>query len=499
VIRIAQEADREVLRQVALLLERENARLHARIGELITEIATLKGTGRDAIQQDLETLRQQLAQRTHALFGDASEQRPRAVTRPSPTTPRRGHGPTPQPTLPVVDHLVTLDEAARTCAACGGHLQPMTGQYEDAEEITVVARQFVVTRHRRQKYRCRCNGQVATAPAPVKLYEGARYSPAFAIEVAIAKYLDHLPLERQARIMGREGLAVTSQTLWDQIERLARLLQPTYEAIHDVVLTAPVIGADETHWRVMGQPDTSKRWWAWCLTSPDAAIYTILASRSRAAATTILRDYGGIVIADGYTAYDALARGDPGFRVAHCWAHVRRKFVEVTDFFPEPCRVVLDQIGTLYHVEHDAQTTAVATRAPLVDVRRDLRAARSRVVVEAIRDWALDLPVLGQSGLGKAIAYMLGLWSGLTQFLEDPRIPLDNNAVERALRGPVVGRKNFYGARSRRGAQVAALFYTLVETAKLRHAEPKAYLRQAVTAALALPGAVTLPASTHAA
>ena len=100
-----------------------------------------------------------------------------------------------------------------------------------------------------------------------------------------------------------------------------------------------------------------------------------------------------------------------------------------------------------------------------------------------------------RSGLGRAIAYMTTLWPGLTRFLDNPRIPLDNNSTERALRGPVVGRKNFYGAHSRRGSQVAAILYTLLETARIVDVEPKAYLRQAVLAALASPGIVTLPST----
>ena len=101
--------------------------------------------------------------------------------------------------------------------------------------------------------------------------------------------------------------------------------------------------------------------------------------------------------------------------------------------------------------------------------------------------------VLPESGLAKAIDYMLGMWKVLTRFLDDPRIPLDNNQTERGLRGLVVGRKNHYGSRSRRGTQVAALFYSLLESAKLCGVEPKAYLLTATHAALATPGTVTLP------
>jgi transposase len=117
-------------------------------------------------------------------------------------------------------------------------------------------------------------------------------------------------------------------------------------------------------------------------------------------------------------------------------------------------------------------------------MRLELRKERSASIVEQLKSFAMTTPVVPESGLDKAIKYMAGLWSGLVRFLDDPRIPLDNNATERAERGVVVGRKNHYGSRSKRGTEVAALFYSLVESAKLCGLDPKAYLRKAVTAAL---------------
>jgi len=182
----------------------------------------------------------------------------------------------------------------------------MAGQTEDAEEITVVERRFVLVTHKRQKYRCACNGCVDTAPGPLRLAArpdvgGRRYAPEFAVEVAIGKYGDHLPLERQARIMRREGLDVASQTLWDQIEALATALQPTYKALHRHVLAAPVIGADETWWRVHAgargetvvglERDESRRRRLHDSGEP-------VAGSGPAGA----QGYGGIVLADGYGA-----------------------------------------------------------------------------------------------------------------------------------------------------------------------------------------------------
>ena len=491
-----------MLRQIAVLLERENDRLHAKLTALTRELSQLRGEDARAAQRQLEALKEILAHREHALFGASSEKRPQPAAAPAPAAPpQRGHGPKAQPALPIIDVVHELAVSDRTCAACGGVLQEMTGQTEASEEITVVERRFVMLRQLRKKYRCACNGCIETAPGPLRLTtrpdrRGRRYSADFAVEVAIGKYLDHLPLERQVRMMRREGLAIDSQTLWDQLEAAATILAPTYGALRQHVQTAPVIGADETWWRVCVGP-AGKRWWAWSLTSETAVTYTILESRSQEAARQVLNGYRGIVIADGYGAYEALARAGPRFTLAHCWAHVRRKFVEAEPHYPGPCGEVLDLIGQLYAVEQACPRVGIIgdedEQTELRHRRAHLRAERSAPLVAAIRTWAQGQRALPESSLGKAIAYMLGLWPGLTRFLDDPRIPLDNNATERALRGMVIGRKNHYGSRSRRGTEVAALFYSLIESAKLCGVEPKAYLLRALRAALATPGTVTLP------
>jgi transposase len=503
VLRLDTIRDPEMLRQVAVLLERENDKLHAKLQTLTAELARLRGDARPAAELELEFLKELLAQRERALFGASSEQRPRPTPEAPPPTGarRRGHGPTAQPNLPTVEVVHELAAADQTCPQCGGTLTEMPGQTEDAEEITVVERRFVLVQHRRKKYRCACNGCIDTAPGPLRLatrpdVRGRRYAPEFAVEVAVNKYVDHLPLERQARVMSREGLTIESQTLWDQIEALATVLAPTYEALRGYVLTAPVVGADETWWRLLGGPERT-RWWAWSVTREDAVTYTILESRSQDAARQVLGGYHGIVLADGYGAYDALARAGPGFTLAHCWAHVRRKFVEAEPHYPGPGAEVLDLIGQLYAVERACPGADLAAseeaRAAALDLRARLRREQSAPIVEAIRVWAYQQRALPESSLGKAIAYMLGLWPGLTRCLDDPRIPLDNNATERGLRGMVLGRKNHYGSRSKRGTEVAALFYSLIESAKLCGVEPKAYLLQATRAALENPGTVTLP------
>jgi transposase len=132
----------------------------------------------------------------------------------------------------------------------------------------------------------------------------------------------------------------------------------------------------------------------------------------------------------------------------------------------------------------------------LLDLRKRLRQEQSRGIVKRIETTLLEWKpgLLPRSEFGKAVLYMMKLWTGLILFLSNPAIPLDNNAVERAQRGPVVGRKNHYGSKSRRGTEVAAIFYTLIETAKLWDVDPGRYLLAVLRNAVANPGAVTLPA-----
>jgi transposase len=500
VIDLAHETRPDILRQVALLQQQEIERLHHRLAQLVAQLARAHGQdATTALQLELTQLREQLAAAQQRLFGRSSERRNRegaagGTKEGSEDTqqraPRTGHGPRAQTTLPLVDVVHELDPADRTCTACGGALTAMAGQFEDAEEVDVVERSFRIVRHRRQKYRCTCGGCLETALGPSKLIPGGRYSVDFAVAVAVAKYVDHLPLARQVRQMARAGLTVDTQTLWDQLQALAGHLAPSYAMLHDKVLEAPVIGADETTWRLL-EKGGSKRWYAWSIAAPNAVFYRIDPSRSARAAQAILRDYAGIVVADGYSAYHTLAReraaarDGPCFALAHCWAHVRRKFVEAEAAYPQ-AREAIDQIRKLYEIE-------AAVREAEPAERRRVRDVESRPLVDALQGWLRSTPALPQSALGKAISYTAELWKGLVRFLEDPAIPLDNNATERALRGVCVGRKNHYGSKSLRGTQVAALFYSLVESAKLAGLEPATYLAEATRRAIAAPGTVTLP------
>ena len=503
-IKLEDIRDPQALQQAAILLEKTVIRQGKEIAELRSEIARLKGLDVDP-QMELALLKEQLAAMQQAVFGRSSERRPsgHGEEEAKAKKPQRGHGPRPQPNLPIEVVTHTLPEEEQVCTFCGGQLDEWSEQAEESEEITVVGVRYKILKHRRQKYRCECNTQVVTAPGPVKLIPGGRYSIDFAAHVAEAKYLDHMPLERQVRAMGRAGLDTDSQTLWDQIEALAGRLEPTYDALCAKVMASEVVFADESRWQLMNRQG-SARWWTWCVASDEIATYRITSSRSAKIAREIFAGFQGVAMVDGYGVYQSLkkaTRAGPRAPIiwAHCWAHVRRKLLEAEDMYPELSNTAVALINELYKIEREAPRIEPGMPADeceqRLELRHRLRQEKSRPIITKLRDWALEQRglVLPRSKMGKAIEYMLNLWEGLTVFLDDPRVPLDNNAAERALRGVVLGRKNHSGSRSKRGAEVAAIFYTLLETAKLSNVDPRAYLRQAAIRAINTPGTVTLP------
>jgi transposase len=493
VSRLAQEKDPEVLHKAIELLQNHNRALTNKLKELLAELAKAKGDS--TFQQlRLQALERQLAKLTKQVFGPSSEQRTTDAEPADADTKgddkgkdegkkkkeekeKHGHGPTEQPKLPVVEVEHDLDDVDQVCPNCGGGLHEMDGQYEEHDEIDVLPLRFVIKHHKRKKYACNCGSCIDTALGPDKLCPGGRYSVNFAIYVAISKYCDHLPLERQVRMMAREGLVVTSQTLWDQIEQLAWIVESVMPRLRTHVLGHGVVGADETTWELFGKkPGQGKSWYVWMLRVETAVYYAIRDGRSFKTAEKLLATFAGVLMCDGYIAYESLSGAYPRVILAHCWAHVRREFVEIEKSFPKPCGEVIDLIRELYLIDRRGQ----ASTEP--DALRKLRDTESRQVVEKIGEWFYrTVPkCLPESGLHKALGYMAHMWAGLVLFLDDPQIPLDNNGTERAARGPVVGRKNHYGSHSLRGTEVAATFYSLVESAKLNGLEPRFYLRVAV-------------------
>jgi len=464
---LEQESDIEELRRVALALHAQLQQTIRQLKRKCDQLAFYTGNKAE-LQQTLALIEQ--------LTGQAKAAEAAAKAPPAPKkapASRSRSGPTPQPKLPRVPLDCELDAADRVCPSCGGELAIMDGQAELSEMIDVVEVSYRIVEVRQHKYVCACGGCVETAPGPERALPGSRYSLAFAVKVVLDKYLDHLPLERQVRILARHDLVVTSQTLWDMALAIARRLEVVDAALYAHVLAQPVIGLDQTGWPRL-ESNAAKPWQMWCLTAPGAVVHRIRDDKSAATFGALVGNYHGTIVCDALKTHEAGAREGPGITLAGCWAHAFRRFDEAAADHPQ-AQQALAWIGALYEID----ARAGGDLARLAELRRTEGAA----ILAELKDWLWHQATLKTLSIGKAAAYVISNWDRLTRFIDDPRIPLDNNATERAIRGPVVGRKNHYGSKSRLGTQVAATLYTVLETAKLHRIDPAAYLHAAVIAA----------------
>lgn len=466
---LRRETDIEHLRRVALAQQVQIEQLLRVLKSKCEEIEALKGNPED-LQQTLALIETLMKQKTTAAetADDSSTKKGQADRKK-----REQFGPTEQSNLPHVEALFELDTADRTCPSCGGALQAMAGQFEESEMIDFVEISYRVVKVKQQKYVCRCGGCVETAPGPERAVRGGRYSLGFAVKVALDKYLDHIPLARQTRILRRHGVEVTTQTLWDQLSALGRRLASTEAALFAYALEQPVIGLDQTSWPKL-ESGATKPWQMWCITAPDVVCHRIRDDKGAATFKELVGGYKGTIVCDALKTHEAGARDGPGIILAACWAHVYRKFEEAAPDHPE-AELALKWIGELYEIDEKAGGD--------LEKKAELRRTESKEVLEKLKTWLWSQAVLKTLSIGKAAAYTIANWERLTRFADDTLIPLDNNGTERAIRGPVVGRKNHYGSKSRRGTEVAAILYTLVETAKLHGVDPTEYLLEAVRAA----------------
>ncbi|MFC1609730.1 IS66 family transposase [Myxococcota bacterium] len=404
-----------------------------------------------------------------------------SIIRPT-REPQVGHGPTEQPELEVQKELFEVDEADKMCPLCGEKLEDWDGHEDETEVIDVVERKWVVKKAKLKKCRCPRGCHVETALGPERMIKGGRYTPNVAITAATDKYVDQTPLSRQAQRARRQGARLTRQGLWDQVYALALVVTPLYERIKELILTQPVIGVDESPFKLIKKGGSIK-WQAWQLSCPLAVYFEILPAKSAAMGKQLLGDYSGEVVVDGAAAYEKLARDGP-FNLNNCWSHGRRQVLKAEGEAPGQVAEFLDLIGELYAIEHEAMEPAEKD-----DQRRGyrhridfeklrvLRDTKSRKVIARIEKWIQEQKCIPGGQLKASLTYIAKRWTPLTRFLDNPLIPLDNNDTEAGYVWLAIGRRNYIGARSIRGTEVAAKFYTVFESARAVGADPEAYLR----------------------
>lgn len=469
---VRNETDIERLRQLAQLQQSELVRLSEQLRAMAIENARLKGV---PVNEELKLLMTKLNGGTSAADCAASPAKPNKKRKKRERT-----GPTAQPKLERQAELYELDEADRVCPSCGGELVAMAGQTEDSELIDTIAVQYVVKEVKRQKYSCRC-GCMETAIGPARVKPGSRYSLDFGLQVCVAKYLDHLPLERQARMMKRAGLTVTSQTLWNLVWDVATYAVPTWQALLADALRGGIIGLDQTGWPRLDDRSQTK-WQMWCVTTPRIVYHEIRDDKSAETFEDLVGDYDGYIVCDDLSTHRAGARGSPGVVLVGCWAHIYRKFEEASSDHPD-ATTAMELIRWLYDVDKYAPAGELG----------EMRARWSKLVLDELYRWMTSRPIVKTTSIGRAILHTLKNKERLWRIVDDEHVWLDNNPTERAIRGPVVGRRNHFGSKSRRGTQAASVLYSLIETAKLNGIDPATYLRAVVVAAQERADAVVMP------
>jgi transposase len=431
----------------------------------------------DQLQLGLEDLEQTAAAAEAAQ--DEAAARSGGTLRP-PRARRRNLGSLPAH-LPRVEVLVDLED--KTCPCCGGTLHAI-GE-DTSEMLDIVPAQLRVKVIRRPRYGCRaCEEAVVQAPAPERPITGGMATEALLAHVLVAKYADFLPLYRQAQIFARQGIALDRSTLCDWVGRACWWLEPLWRLLRRHVMGSTRIFADDTRLPVLdpgrGRTKTGCLWAyavddrPWNGSTPPAVVYLYAEDRKGEHPTTHLAEFTGVLQVDGYSGFKRLLAGRPPdqIKLAFCWAHCRRRFYEIHQATGSPlAEEALRRIGELYAVE-------AGVRGRPAEERRVVRQERSRPIVDALHVWlrAQLARVSGKSALAEAIRYALRHWPGLVLFLDDGRLELDTNTVERAIRPIALGRKNALFAGSDGGARHWATVASLVATAKLNGVEPLAWL-----------------------
>lgn len=430
-----------------------------------------------ALQGQLDFALAQVRDLQKRLFGGKCEQSRPSESRSKAATCRKrgqqrgtiGHGRTIEAELSQRHEDIVLAKAQ--CPECGLALKEFAGT-EDTQvlEIEVKAYRRVIHRHRYvPACQCGCVRGIVTAPSSARLIARGKFGISVWTSVLLDKFAYGRPSQRLLQDLADHGLNMAPGTLAGGLQAIAPLFKPLDNALLSKLRCEPYWHADETRWAVfvdiLGK--LGHRWYMWVFQSCSVVHYVVDASR---AAEVIMAELAGvdqgIISCDRYSGYKRFARLNPGVKLAFCWAHQRRDFLDLANAYPESSQWALqwvDTIGNLYHLN--------AVRLKLL-IGSPERLSAQLDLEQAVRQMASDCA----AGLAhpetfppaaKVLESMTAHWAGLTVFVACPWVDIDNNAAERSMRSPVVGRKNFNGSGSEGSAELAATMYSLLATMKL--------------------------------
>lgn len=372
-----------------------------------------------------------------------------------------------------------LPDSEKACTCCGKERTRIG--CEESWQVEYIPGHFERWHHVRHTYSCRdCDreghgGQVETAPfksAPV--VDKGMAGPGLLAFVVTSKFADYLPLYRLENIFGRNGLELTRSTLSTWCRDVAEIAMPLHRRMIERVRSSKVIGTDDTVMPLL-EKEKTRQARMWVYLGDESHPYTVFdftPSRARDGPTRFLKDFRGTLVADAYGGYDGVVAGN-GITRAGCWAHARRKFVDLEKTHPAIAREAVTLMDALFAVER-------SIREASPEVRASARREKSRPIVEMIRGrldhWKREL--LPKHPMAGAVQYALNQWSELTVFLDDPEVPIDNNASEREMKRQALNRKNSLFVGSLRGGETAAILSSLTSSCRRHEVNPQVYLTQ---------------------
>ena len=432
---------------------------------------------------------EQLRALNDTLYGSSSER----WKKPAPSEPKEKAPPKPRikkpseryPNIPVREVPLTMDPLP-ACDACGKQMSD-SGMTEDSEQLTVIPKKFEILRTKRSIYRCSCQSCMKTTPILPRILEGSTYSDEMILDVGLSKYCDLIPMERYVQMARRQGLMdLPPNSLIDLTHHLAFFVSEVYRMIKAEVLKARVLSADETPHRML-EGSAKKSWYLWGFSTPEVCFLEAHDTRSGdVASDVLLKSACEVLLTDVYSGYGKATRnvnlnrqltGKVLIEQAYCNAHSRRYFFKPRLHYPES-NFYLDHYHQIYRLNTESKG-----KPP--DEVLALREKMKPHFELMKRQAELEQPRYPRGNqFAKALNYFLENYDGLTFFLTEGDVPIDNNAQERLLRSHVVGRKTWYGTHSEQGAETAAILFTIVETCKLNGVNPREYFPDLVQAIL---------------
>ncbi len=386
------------------------------------------------------------------------------------------------PDAPLIERHITLDKLP-ICKCCGSEM-PDSGMTEEAEYLTKVPAQYYVVVQVRHKYACRkCHEDIATAPAPPRITTGGAYSDELMIDTAVSKYCDLIPIERLSKMAGREGLKeLPPQSLIEGTHQLANYIKQAYHRLKNEMLSSTVWHADETPHRML-EGDKKCNWYLWGFLTQTTCYFEYHDTRSSKVAIDLLSEsVCEFLVSDVYTGYGKTVKETNKLRAekslpllmhVYCNSHARRNFIHLPKGMEKEAEFYKKIYRRIYRLED------LAKKYPDECLRIRSRMKRH---FEKMRDRCLRDKggYSNKSKYGEAINYFINHYVEFTRFIDNPLLPIDNNPAERLLRSPVIGRKTWYGTHSKRGAETAAILFSVMESCKLNQVNPREYLKKLV-------------------